>query len=108
MPTTFWVQQHTGDPGTDGTANVATDTRRVSFTRNTAAGGSADNTALLEWLNNPAGENITHVTLWDDDGTPSGDVWWIGPIVGGPVLTVTGQTTEIPINTLILSLDTWT
>lgn len=108
MPATLWVQQHTGDPGAAGTANVATDNRRVSFTRNAASGGATENALLLEWLANPAGENITHITVWDDDGTPAGNVWWIGAIVGGPVLTITGQATEIPVNLLTFTFPVWT
>ena len=105
MPATLHVQQHTGNPGTAGTANVAADDRRVAFTRTTATVGASENVALLEWIANPTGENITHVSLWS--AASGGNPWWIGAPIGAPVLTVTGQTTEIPIGTLDLTITTW-
>lgn len=106
MPATLYVQLHIGDPGADGTANVATDNRRVSFTRTAAAGGAAENAALLEWLLAPATEDLTHITIWD--ASSGGNVWWIGGIVGAPVEAVSGQSTEIALGALDLSLAVWT
>jgi len=106
MPATLYVQLHIGDPGEDGTANIAGDTRRRSFTRTAAALGACSNAALLEWLLAPTDEDLTHVTVWDasSDGNP----WWIGAITGAPVSAITGQTTEIPVNELDLSFQRWT
>ena len=105
MPTTLWVQLHTGDPGPDGTSNLATDGRRRSFTRTTPAAGACTNAALLEWLAAPADESLTHISAWDADA--AGACWWVGAITGGPAEAVTGQSTEIPLGDLGLSFVTW-
>jgi hypothetical protein len=106
MPATLYMQLHIGDPGPNGTDNVAIDDRRVSFTRTAAAGGAAENAALLEWLLAPATEDLTHVTAWD--AASGGNPWWIGGIVGAPVEAVSGQSTEIALGALDLSLAVWT
>lgn len=106
MPATLYVQLHTGNPGTAGTANVAADNRRRSFTRTAAALGTCSNAALLEWLLATATEDLTHISVWDANA--AGNPWWIGPITGAPVGAVTGQTTEIPVNQLDLTFQRWT
>jgi hypothetical protein len=106
MPATLYVQLHIGDPGPNGTDDVAVDDRRRSFTRTAAAAGAAENAALLEWLAAPADEDLTHITAWD--ASTGGNVWWIGAITGAPVAAVTGQSTEIPVGELDLSLAVWT
>lgn len=106
MPATLWVQLHLGDPGAGGTDNVADDSRRRSFTRVSAAGGAAMNAALIEWLSAPTTEDITHISIWDDD--LAGSAWWVGEINDPPAMAVSGQSTEIPIGLLTLSFDLWT
>lgn len=59
-----WLQLHTGDPGADGTANVATETTRKQVTLTTASGGTNSNSAAISWASYPATETITHVSLW--------------------------------------------
>lgn len=105
MPATLWVQLHTGDPGADGTANVATDDRRRSFARTAAAAGSNASDALIEWLTAPADESLTHVSIWD--ASTDGNAWWVGAINDAPAEAVTGQSTEIPIGLLVFSFSVW-
>jgi hypothetical protein len=105
MPATLWVQFHLGDPGADGTANVAVDDRRRSFTRTAASGGACSNAALMEWLLNPADEDLTHLTAWDAE--TDGNVWLIGAVDAAPVSTITGQATEITAGSLDIVLAVW-
>jgi hypothetical protein len=105
MPSTLWVQLHTGDPTTAGTANIATDSRRRSFTRTTATAQEVFNAALIEWLNAPATEDLTHISIWDAEG--GGNCWWVGPVIGAPIGAVAGQATEVPLSQLRLALLSW-
>lgn len=59
-----FVQLHTGDPGSAGTANVATENTRVQATFGSASGGEVTTTADIEWLDVPAAEDFTHFSLW--------------------------------------------
>lgn len=59
-----WVKLHTGDPGSAGTANAATETDRVQATFSAASGGAITNSADLEWLAVAAGETYSHISLW--------------------------------------------
>lgn len=76
LPATLWVQLHVGNPGANGTANVATETTRKSFTRTAAAGGVSANSGLMQWPAYPASETITHVSVWS--ASSSGTCWFIG------------------------------
>jgi hypothetical protein len=105
MPATLWVQLHTGNPGTNGTANVAADDRRRSFTRTTATGGTCSNAALIEWLSAPATEDLTHISI--HDASTAGNAWWVGEINDAPVSAVAGQATEIALGDLTLTLAVW-
>ncbi len=66
-PVAFWVQLHTGNPGVDGTANVATETTRQQATFNSASGGEADTSADLDWLAVAGTEVLSYVSFWDDE-----------------------------------------
>jgi hypothetical protein len=105
MPATLWIQLHTGNPGSSGTANVADDDRRRSFTRTTSTTGEATNVALVEWLDAPATELLTHISI--HDASSGGAVWWIGEIADAPAEAVSGQSTEIALGLLSLSLGVW-
>jgi hypothetical protein len=59
-----FIQLHVGDPGSAGTANVATENTRMEATFGTASGGSISTTADLEWLDVPAAEDFTHFSVW--------------------------------------------
>ena len=104
LPATLYVQLHTGDPGAAGTANVATETTRKSFTRTAAAAGVASNVLLLEWLSYPAVETLTHVSMWD--AASGGNCWFVDAITTPPE-TVIGQAAEIAVGELSFTFPIW-
>ena len=59
-----WIQLHTGDPGANGTANVASNSTRQQISLAPASGGIANSDAVVEWTNVPATEVYTHASLW--------------------------------------------
>lgn len=60
-----WVQLHTGDPGTNGTANAAANTTRVQATFGTvASGGAIENTVAIAWTSVAASETYVWISLW--------------------------------------------
>jgi len=93
-PPAFYVQLHIGDPGPDGTQNVAGESLRVEYVPdaiNDAGGatGEADvvNTGDINWTSLAATETLTHVSIWDD--ISAGDCWYKGDLVA-PVQVVAG------------------
>lgn len=63
-PTTIYVQLHTGNPGSAGTANVAGTNTRKSASWSTASNGQISLTADLTWTST-AKESISHISYWD-------------------------------------------
>ena len=104
LPATLYVQLHTGDPSAAGTANVATETTRKSFTRTAASAGVASNVLLLEWLAYPAVETLSHITVWD--AASAGNCWFVDAITTPPE-TVIGQAAEIAVGELSFTLPIW-
>lgn len=100
---TLYAQLHTGDPGTNGTANIATETARKSFTRAAASGGATANAGIIEWLNYPANETITHVTVWS--ASSGGTCWLIVDNANTAVLI--GETVQILAGDLDLVAPVW-
>lgn len=87
------VRLHTGDPGEDGTANralQADDTTPViakaaSFGATQARGGGGrekPSDAAVSWSGAeiPAGREITHVSVWSDNDTPTLTARWRLPL----------------------------
>ena len=64
-PAAFYVKLHTGDPGSDGTSNAATETDRTLVTFSAASGGAITNSADIDWTGVAATETITHISFWD-------------------------------------------
>ena len=64
-PAAFYVKLHTGDPGSAGTANAATETTRKAATFSAASGGAITTSADLSWTSVAATETISHVSFWD-------------------------------------------
>ncbi len=100
-PVAFWVQLHTGNPGVDGTANVATETARQQATFNAASSGSADTSGDLDWLAVAGAEVLSYVSFWDDPTA--------GNFIGSDSLAtarpvVAGDDFTIPASDLVLSL----
>lgn len=78
-----WIQLHVGDPGPNGTANVATNTTRKQVAWSTPSGGSASNTGVVTWTNVPASEDYTHGTAWS--ASTSGTFGFSGTVAANPV-----------------------
>lgn len=96
LPATLYLQGHTGDPGTNGTANVAAETDRIALTTWAAAGAGAAGyrkkatTADASILNAAATETWTHVTYWS--ASSGGTCWFVDDITdAGIVATATIQ-----------------
>lgn len=70
--TGVWVMAHTGDPGVDGTSNIAADASRVQITPwgnppTTAYPRTIDSTStVIEWASRTATEVLTWVSFWSE------------------------------------------
>ena len=104
LPATLYVQLHIGNPGTNGTANVATVTTRKSFTRTAGAAGASENVGLIEWLNYSTVETLSHVSVWS--AAAAGTCWFIGD--NGDVTPAIGDNVQILAGALDLVCALWT
>lgn len=78
-PSTVYVQLHTGDPGEDGTANVAGETtRRPTGAFSAAAAGTTDNDAAITWTAVSTTETYTHISMWD--ASSAGNCLFVGAL----------------------------
>lgn len=59
-----WVKLHTGDPGSAGTSNAATETTRQQGTWAAASGGANSNSADIVWTNVSTAETYSHISFW--------------------------------------------
>jgi hypothetical protein len=59
-----YVKLHTGDPGSAGTSNAATETTRQVVTFAAAASGSIASNAAVTWTNVSTTETYSWVSLW--------------------------------------------
>lgn len=73
-PTAIYVQLHTGDPGSAGTANASANTTRVAITFAAASGGSMSITGTAPVWTMTASETLTNVSFWD--ASTSGNFLW--------------------------------
>lgn len=104
LPATLYIQLHTGNPGTNGTANVATTSTREGFSRTPAVSGVVTNSTEIQWLNVPATETITHISIW---GSASGGIcWFIDNIPDEGIFT--GDSVTIVIGSLSITIPVWT
>jgi len=64
--TTCYVQLHTGDPGSAGSANISVgSTTRYSVSHGSPSGGSmAISGTAGPWTNGGTSETLTHVSVW--------------------------------------------
>lgn len=110
LPTTLYVQGHVGNPGTNGTANVAAETDRVPITGWGAAGsGGAGfrakaSSVLGEVLNAAANETWTHVTYWS--ASSGGTCWFVDNIAD--VTIAIAETIQIDVGAAVIALPVWT
>ncbi len=100
-PAEFWLKLHTGDPGSAGTANAATETTRKQVTfGNAAASGAIANTVAVTWTNVAGSEDYTHWSAWD--ASTAGNFIMSGTMTANAVTAA--DTFEIPIGDLDLTV----
>lgn len=97
-----YVQLHVGDPGANGTANVATENTRQQVSWASASGGSMASSADLQWTNVADDEDYTHFSVWSAAST--GNFGFSGTITANAVSA--GDTFTIPAGDLTVSLAT--
>lgn len=100
LGTYVWVKLHVGDPGSAATANPATNTVRVQVTWGSVVGGTASNSAMIQWTNVAASEDYTHFSVWS--ASSGGTFGFSGTITANPVTT--GDTFTIAIGDLDVAL----
>jgi hypothetical protein len=97
-PTALHIQLHVGDPGSAGTANVATETDRQDITSSfsTASGGTVTNDVAISWTTVAGSEDYTHYSVWS--ASTNGTFYWSGVITANAVTA--GDTFTIPVGDL--------
>lgn len=103
LPATLYIQGHLGNPGANGTANVATETDRQAFSRSAATGGVVTNSTEIQWLSWPATETVTHISIWDS--ASGGTCWFIDDVPNE--LIQTGDSVTIIVGALSIALTVW-
>lgn len=116
LPAQLYAQLHTGDPGEDCTANVATNTTRqaIHFAASYADGSgnsarlsdgtSSANAADPTWTSVPAAEDYRYISLWTHVSNANTDQW-SGPITNAPKHVEIGDTFKLTNASVKLSLD---
>jgi len=79
----IWIQLHDADPGAAGTANIATETTRVSVTSYIVDNGGMVSSADAEWEDVAATEDYSHFSAWD--AATSGNCGFTGTITADGV-----------------------
>lgn len=96
------LQLHTGDPGEDGTDNVATEDTRQPATWTPSSGGETSLEDDVTWLNVAATETYTHVSVWD--AATDGNCIW-GAELEDPVDINAGNSFTLNAGELSFSID---
>lgn len=104
LPSTLWMQLHIGNPGSNGTANVAVESVRKSFTRTAAASGVSTNASQIQWLNVPETETITHISIWSL--VTAGVCWFIDDVADLGIFT--GDSVTVVVSVLSMAIPYWT
>lgn len=94
-----YLQLHTGNPGEDCTASVASETDRIAVVFDPAASGSKSSDGSVVWTNVAATEVYTHWSMWD--ASTGGNALWFGQLSSSASVTA-GDTFEITSLTLTL------
>ena len=97
---TPYVKLHLGDPGEDGTSNVAVEATRKAVSFSAASSGSMVSSATVEWTNVSTTETYSHWSLWD--ASTAGNCLWSGALSSSSSV-IAGDTFQI--TSLTLSLD---
>lgn len=101
-PSGVWIQLHTGAPGEAGTANVASETTRVSAGAFAAASsGTTDNDSAITWSSVSTTETYSHISGWD--ASTSGNCLFTAAL-SSSVSVTSGDDFEIAAGDLDVSL----
>lgn len=65
QPSGIYVQLHTGDPGSAGTANLSANTTRVRINFGAATAGAIALTGTAPQWTATATETLSHLSFWD-------------------------------------------
>lgn len=95
-----WVKLHTGDPGSAGTSNAATETTRKQATWRASASGASSQSNALTWTTVAGSEDYTHFTVWT--ASTAGSFGFSGVLTANPVTA--GDTFTIAIDDLDVAL----
>lgn len=100
--TTLFVQLHTGDPGSAGTANVSSTTTRQAVNFAAASAGSQSITGTTQWTNwaGTNGEVVTHISVWG--ASTSGTFYYSAALTASKTLN-TGDTLNLTTLTVALT-----
>jgi hypothetical protein len=89
----------TGTGYTTGGTSLASNT----FTTASAGATTGPGTTALSWTNGSGGAwSIVGVEIWDSAGTPLR--WWFGSFTGQPISVANGNTFQIAVGALSVSL----
>lgn len=95
-----WIALHTGDPGSAGTSNAATETTRKQATFAAASGGSMSSNADVTWTNIAGSQDATFFSAWS--ASTSGTFLFSGTITANAYTA--GDTYTITSGNLTVSL----
>ena len=95
-----WIALHTGEPGSAGTSNAATETTRKQATFAAASGGSMSSNADVTWTNIAGSQDATHFSAWS--ASTSGTFLFSGTITANAYTA--GDTYTITSGNLTVSL----
>lgn len=100
---TLYLQMHVGNPGPNGTANIAASSTREGFTRTGASGGVVTNASEIQWLDVPSTEDISHLTVWS--AATLGTCWFVDDIPDESIFT--GDSVTIVVGALSITFPVW-
>jgi hypothetical protein len=96
-----YVKLHTGDPGSAGTSNAATETTRQQASFSAASSRAMTNDAAIEWTNVSTTETYTWISLWD---ASSGGNFLGRDDLSSSAAVTAGDTFRIPVGDLDLTV----
>lgn len=94
-----WIKLHTGDPGSAGSSNAATETTRKQVTWNAASSGSKTNSGALTWTGIAGSQDATHFTA--HTASTAGTVGFSGTITANAYTA--GDTYSVAAGALTVS-----
>lgn len=97
----FNAKMHTGDPGSAGTNNAATETTRQAVSFGAASSRAMSNDSPVEWTNVSTSETVTWLSFWDH--ISAGNFLGRDDLSSSAALT-SGDTLRIPTGDLDLTI----